>query len=377
MSIANFKDAFAASRTSLHLNNAGVAPICRPAFETVLHWAKRMREDGTFAYADLFAANEHTRQSLGRLLNAPAEQIAFFPGAAYAISQFAFGLDLKEGDEILLWDQEYPSNFYPWRDAALRAGAKIVVAKSDAQLSAPVDRLLSLVTDRTRVVAFSWVQYQTGALTDIEPIVEIAQKRNLVTFADVIQGVGALPFDFAKSGLDAVVGGSHKWLASPLGVGFLAAKQNIFSNLRPLAVGAMTYGTPDDLASMEAVEKPGPARFEPGSRPVIEIAALGAALDLFLDAQIDAVSREALSLARLLTEGLQERGYEVQNPNSRLATPIVNVKPGAKSKCRNISKMETALRSANVAYALRAGGIRLSPHGFNLQQEVEQLLGVL
>ncbi|MCM2280966.1 MAG: aminotransferase class V-fold PLP-dependent enzyme [Bdellovibrionaceae bacterium] len=355
-----------------HLNNAGIAPICLPALHALNAWAERVHTDGTFAIPDLFAAQEQTRSSLARLLGAAPEQIAFFQGAANAISQMAFGLDFRAGDEVLVWDQEYPSNFYPWRDAVQRAGGRLVVASSGPHLSTPLENLLTQVTPRTRVIAISWVQYQTGAITDLKDLASFARAKGILTCADVIQGAGALPLDFQDSGLDAIVGGSHKWLLSPLGVGFLCARHEVLERLKPQAVGAMTYGTSEDLAHLGATLRASPSRFEPGSRPLLDIAAFGAALDLFLQTGMDVIAQEAEWLAKKLMHGLRERGYEIQSPHGQFHRgAIVNFRPTSVSAHPSLEGLEAALRAAGVACARRAGGIRLSPHAFNTQDDLE------
>ena len=381
--ICLFQDAFHRSDIHIHLNNAGIAPISRPARDALHHWSARLHHEGSHAIAELFDVQEPTRERLGRLIGAPASGIAFFSGASIAISQLAFGLDLKPGDEILTWDQEYPSNFYPWRDAAARSGAKLVMCASSGGLSTPVERLLAMVTPRTRIIAFSWVQFQTGAITEIAPLTAFARERGILTFADGIQGLGLLPFHFETSGLDAIVGGSHKWLAAPLGVGFLCAKKDVFENLRPLAVGAMTYGTPDDPVSMRATSKAGPARFEPGSRPMLELAAFGAAVDLTLSTGIERIAAHAESLAKRLAQGLEQLGYEIQSPHATQEGgwrgAIVNAKPvpGGGSRFSVLGDMARALQSAGVSFATRAGGIRFSPHAFNTQDQIDRVLATL
>ncbi len=372
--IVKFKTAVRAPGGFVHLNNAGVAPVCKPAKDAIQSWADRMHREGAFAIPDLFAAQERARSNLARLFNARAENIAFFQGAANAISQTAFGLDFKPGDEVIVWDQEYPSNFYPWRDAVRKAGGELVTARSGPFLSTPFANLVEKVTGRTRVIAVSWVQYQTGAITDLERLAAFAKERGILTFADVIQGAGVMPLDFSASGIDAIVGGSHKWLLSPMGVGYLIAKPEVFARIKPQSVGAMTYGTPDDLSAIGATILPGPARFEPGSRPMLDIAAFGHALDLLLDTGQERIAQEAEWLAKKLMHGLRERGYEIQSPHgSHHRGAIVNVKPTAVAKHATLDALGKALHSAGISFAARSGGIRLSPHAFNTVEDLENV----
>ncbi len=375
-----FKIAFSNPGRFIHLNNAGVAPISRPSLESLAHWSRRLYEEGTHAIPDVFLELEGTRHLLAQFLNAAPETTVFFQGTANAISQVAFGLTLKPGDEIILWDQEYPSNFYPWRDAARSAGAKLVVVPSpDINLSSPVERLKEKITNRTRVIAFSWVQFQTGAMTDLKEMTTIAKENRILTVADIIQGAGHIPFDFKNSGLDVACGGSHKWLVSPPGVGFICTTPAVFNELRPQAVGAFTYGTPNDLSNVDAIMQTGPQKFEPGSRPILDIMAFGATLRLLLEVGIESISKEVENLAGYLINGLKEHGYTIRSPhgNGQHRGGIVTFAPNSKSALKTLEQMDAALIAQKISFAKRGDGIRLSPHAFNTIDNLNATLKAL
>jgi selenocysteine lyase/cysteine desulfurase len=136
----------------------------------------------------------------------------------------------------------------------------------------------------------------------------------------------------------------------------------------------MTYGTTEDAPSLTRLPVAGPARYEPGSRPMIDLAAFGASMDLFLETGIDRIAQEAEWLAKRLLHGLRERGYEIQSPHGQFHRgAIVNFKPGAGARYTTLEGIETALKSAGVSFAKRAGGIRLSPHAFNTIEDLERV----
>src|SRR5690606_12642038 len=126
----------------------------------------------------------------------------------------------------------------------------------------------------------SWVQFRNGAITDLQALTSLARAKGILTCADIIQGAGLLPFDFAASGLDAACGGSHKWMASAHGAGFMILREELQERFLPLMVGAMTYGDPDRPVDPNAKPHRGPLRFEPGGKAFVEIIALGAAARL-------------------------------------------------------------------------------------------------
>lgn len=369
LSIQDYKKEFFRS-SRIHMNNAGLAPVSSRAARKVQYWAQRFYEEGFYTDADYVKDVQHSRESLARLIRCDADEIAFFQSTAGGVSQIAFGFDLKEGDEVILWDQEYSSNLYPWQEACRRRKARLVSVPSLADLSTPVERVLSFCTEKTRILAISWVQFQTGARTDIQALVQECQKRNIFVFVDIIQGLGIHEFDFKSWGVDAAAGGSHKWLTSPVGVGYLALKKEHLPRFQPLMIGSATYGTCDDPAVLECVAKNDVSRFEAGSKQVLEITALGASCDLIHEVGVREIEKEVLRLAKKLRTGLEGLGCQLHSPYSmdQLITPMVNF---------SVPKMENLkenLRQHPINFALRGPGLRLSPHAFNTDEDIERTL---
>ncbi len=309
------------------------------------------------------------RGELARFLGAHVDEVAYFQTTASALSQAAFGLPLLPGDEVLTWDQEYPSNFYPWREACSRAGAELIQAPSQ-NWETPVSALLERVTPRTKAIAVSWVQYQTGAVTDLSALSEALRGRDIWLIADVIQGVGVRPFHFHQSGFDIVCGGSHKWLCSSYGAGFMLVKKERFADLLPIEVGAMTYGTPETPKSMSIQPRSTASRYEPGSKAMVEVLALGKTLELFEQVGIEKIFAEACRLADLLRQGLRDLGYQLHCTSG----PIVNF---SSRELSDLESVEKKLSIGGVSFARRGPGVRLSIHAFNRESEVARVISLL
>lgn len=365
----------------IHMNNAGLAPISKTAAEKVKYWAQRFYEDGFYSDHDYMSDIRHSRQSLAQLLGAEAANIAFFQSTAGAVSQIAFAFGLQAGDEVVLWRQEYSSNLYPWQQACVRAKAQLVTVESEKNSATPYQKIIEACTPKTKIVAVSWVQFETGAMTDIEALVKACHQRGIFVFVDVMQGLGLYEFRFKDWGVDAVGGGSHKWLTSPVGVGFLALKAEHFSRFQPLITGSATYGTCDDPANFACVPKSDASKFEAGSKQVLEITALGASCDLLHAVGTAEVRTETLRLARRLRQGLEKQGFEIHSPwtTAEHGSAIVNFsKPGSEEeKAASFKKMRELLSAHPVNFAMRGPGLRLSPHAFNTDQEIDVVLNLL
>ncbi len=376
--VEKFRAAFTSAPGLTHLNNAGLSPISRPAAEVMHYWIERYRTEGMFCNDAYLEAVHEARRDLASFVGAEPQQIAFFQSVASAISQIAFQIGLKAEDEVLMWDQEYGSHLYPWQAACRKVGATLRLIPSAEDMATPVDRLIAAISPQTRIVAISWVQFQTGALCELQPLVMALADRSIKIVVDAFQGIGILPFHFAESGVDAVVGGSHKWMCSAVGVGYLCIRDEFAASLAPHNVGSYTYGTCDDPTDLSCQPKRDALRFEAGSKQVLEIVSLGAAARLLQSCGVELLSREALRLSQSLVEGLQAQGYRCLHSNgSAQRTPHVNFTATSQSPYQTLEEMEQALQAAQVSFARRGPGLRLSPHAHNRDADIERCLKVL
>ncbi|MFN3696856.1 MAG: aminotransferase class V-fold PLP-dependent enzyme [Pseudobdellovibrio sp.] len=362
----------------VHLNNAGLQPICLPAKNKINYWAERFWQEGFLTDHDYMADVKNTRMQLSKLIKCLPEEIAFFTSTAGAINQVAFGIDLKPDDEVLMWDQEYSSHLYPWKAACDACGAKLILVESESDLSTPVENYKAAITDKTKVIAFSWVQFMNGArMSHLKELIQYAKSKDIFVFIDIMQGLGFHDFNLWDSGVDAIMGGSHKWLLAPVGVGFLAIRNSLTLKLKPRVIGAYTYGTCDDPSDFACEPKRDASKFEPGSKQVLEITALGAAIELILNVGTKTIENEALRLAQKLREGLSEKHYQVVSPFSQQeihSTAFVNFTP---THSVSIGELSQKLNSHKILHAIRGPGIRLTTQAFNTDEQIDFVLSVL
>ena len=372
MHLEAFKAHFCSDPEFIHFNNAGQSLIPDVNRDLAIAWLERFYKEGAFCSMEGWGQTEVTRQKLAKFIGAKTNEVAFFQTTASALSQVAASIPLKSDDEILIWDQEYPSNFYPWRIAAEKNGAKLTLVESE-NWQTPAQKILDRVTAKTRVIAVSWVQFQTGSVTDLRMLSQALKGSGIWLVADVIQGVGVRPFNFHESGFDVVCGGSHKWLCSSYGASFMAVKEARMMELEPHAFGAMTFGTPDTEKSFVIQPKADSSRYEPGSKSMIEVIAMGESLDLFTQFGIDNIFKESCRLGMRLQSGLKELSFEVISDG-----PIINfvtneaLKP--QTKLQSIMKN---LEDAKISFARRGPGVRLSLHAYNKDSEVDRILNLL
>lgn len=376
--LKKFQQEFYLHPELIQLNNAGLQPISKSAYEKINYWSQRFWQEGYNTDADYARDVQHSKDTLAQLLGCQSTEVAFFTSTSGAVSQLAFAMDLKSEDEVLMWDQEFASHMYPWRSACEQKNAKLVLVESEKNFSTPTEKMIQAITNKTKVIAFSWVQFISGAqMEDVESLIKYAKERDIYVFVDVIQGLGLYECNLWKLGVDALVGGSHKWLFSPVGVGYLALRQKHISKFKPHVIGVSTYGTCDDPTSLVCEPKTNALKFEPGSKQVLEITALGASIDVIHKVGVKTIEDEALRLGKILRLELIEKGHDVISPyegEKMHSTPFINFKPRHQKSIKEVSQV---LNQNKVFHALRGPGIRFTTQAFNREDDIIKAIQVL
>jgi cysteine desulfurase / selenocysteine lyase len=339
----------------------------------VEHVAQVMSEEG-FNQEDYVETLGQLRSSLAALVGVNPDMVSITRGTAHGISLLARGLDWKEGDNVVGARLEYPANLFPWM-ATRDRGVEMRLVEPEGGRVTP-EAVLSQVDGRTRVVALSFVQFWNGYRVDLAEIGAECRKRGVILAVDGIQGLGVLPFDLESMGADFVAAGAGKWLTGPPGVGFTAWRPELLERIDPVLVG--TGSMEDRINYFEPTFKyAGTARkFEESAISWLDIAAFGAAVGLLLEVGIEVIEEHVLGLARRLAEGLVERGHAIIEPWPREpeeSSGIVSFnRPGATE-----AELLRDLHAAGVICRTHRDFVRLSPHFYNTEAEVDRVLEVL
>jgi cysteine desulfurase/selenocysteine lyase len=377
--IQSFKDSFYQNPNRIHLNNSGLAPISKPARDKILYWGNRFFEEGFYTDHDYVQDVLHSRKSLATLIGCDHSQIAFFQSTASAVSQLAMQFPLSEHDEVIMWECEYGSHLYPWQEAVKRKKAKLTLIDPESNLATPVEKIIEKISDKTKVIAISWVQFLTGARSDLKTLSKITKEKGIFLCVDIIQGLGLHEFHMQDWGADAVYGGSHKWLYSPVGVGYLALSPELLKIIKPHNVGSYTFGTCDDPTSLICEPKVDALKYEAGSKQVLEITALGASVDLILKTRVSEIEKETLRLSKKLRTQLEKNGLQIFSPYSleNHQTPIVNFLLSNASKEKSIELIKGTLESLPCNFAIRGPGVRISPAAFNTDEDIDKVANAI
>ena len=356
-----------------YLNHAAVAPWPRRASEAVRRFAEENMSVGARDYPQWLKVETSLRGRLARLLNAPTTaDIALVKNTSEALSFVAFGLDWQAGDQIVISDEEFPSNRVVW-EALQPQGVEVI--RVSLKGADPEAALLAACGPKVRLMAISAVQYASGLRLDLPRLGEGCEQRGVLLCIDAIQQLGALPLDVRESRCAFAMADGHKWLLGPEGLGVFYCRSDLRPRLKLHEYGWHMLEHAGDY-DREAWEPARSARrFECGSPNMLGAMALEASLSLLEEVGMENVA-----------QGLGER---IEHLHRELAAmPGVTLLSLAEPSRRagiltfrldgwDNQALFEKLKSEQVVCAQRGGGIRLSPHFYTRSEVIEQTLSII
>ena len=341
------------------LNTATYGQLPRQATEAVARHFQHRDELACMDFLDWFDEMDQIRDAVARLIHCSADDVAFIGNAATALGLLMTGLEWKSGDQVISLENEFPNNLY-WPSLLRASGVEFI----ETAWSELYDRL----TDRTRLVLVSSVNYSTGFRVPLVELGPVLRKRGILFYVDGTQSVGALEFDTQAVQPDMLAVHGYKWLISPNGAGFVYVRKSLRDRLKPNVVGwrshkdwrrvdSLHHGSPEFVSAAE--------KYEGGMLNFPSLYGMGASLEMVLGLGPAVVEARVMELARKCAAVLREFGGEVDGVES----PIVMARfPGV-----DVSMMARALKEKKVLVSARHGRLRVSTHFYNDESD----LGVL
>jgi kynureninase len=273
---------------------------------------------------------------------------------------------------IVMSDLEFPTNMYVY-EGFRRYGAEIVYVESDDPIRAPVDRLLDAIDERTLLVPVSLVLFKTAFIQDASAIVEKAHRVGAHVVLDVYQATGTIPMNLERLGVDFAVGGSVKWLCGGPGAGYLYVRPDLGRTLEPAFVGWAAHAQPFAFERGAIRLADPPERFQSGTPNVPAMYAARAGYEIVGEVGVEAIREKSLRLTRRIIELARRRGYTINTPlddRERGGTVTIDM-PGSE-------QVAAELLRRDVIIDYRPGaGIRMSPHFYNTQDEIDRAMATV
>jgi selenocysteine lyase/cysteine desulfurase len=367
-------DQFPVAEHYHYFDHAGIAPITKAAADSMRWWADRYERQGRVDYDEVETRMDRARQSAAELFRVAVNDVAFVKNTTEGLGFVASGLQWQAGDRVVVPDGEFPSTMYPW--LALRdLGVQVDLVTPEGDGGAlPIGAFEAVIAagPGPKVVATSWVHYGRGWRTDLAALAQACHDAGSLLCVDAMQGVGVIPADFAAWQVDVVASGPHKWMCAPRGVGVLYVAPRVRDRLRPLEPGWASVVHRGEWTNLDLVFDDSAKRFEGGSPNEAGTIALGASLDVLLDAGIDRIWAHVDRLCDRLVEGLTALGpvrlVSDRTPDGRsgIVTFVVDGMPA--------TEITADLERERFVCAPRGGGVRLSPHAYVGESEVDALV---
>lgn len=365
-----FLDEFEQAPGLRYLNHAAVAPWPKRASQAVSRFADENVFLGARDYPDWMAMEQRLRARLMRLTNAPSsDDIALVKNTSEALSFVAFGLAWQAGDQIVISDEEFPSNRIVW-EALADQGVQVLQVSLKGH--DPEADLLAACSGRVRLLAISAVQFASGLRLDLVRLGQGCRARNVLFCIDAIQQLGALPFDVQAYQCDFAMADGHKWMLGPEGLGVFYCREEIRPQLKLSEYGWHMLEHMGDYTRSDWEPAHSARRFECGSPNMLGAAALDASLSLLEEIGMQQVSALVAERVQWLYEGLTAipgvRLHSPEDPQRR--SGIVSFSIAGKDN----AQVYQQLKEEQVVCITRGPGVRFSPHFYTTKQIIDETL---
>ena len=314
-------------------------------------------------FLEWFDDADSIRKSIAKLIHCSPGDIAFITNAATALGLLMSGISWKPGDQVIALEHEFPNNLY-WPALLKTSGVEF--------LEVPWSRLYESLTERTRLVLVSAVNYSTGFRVPAEELGQMLRERGILYYLDGTQSVGALKFDAQAVQPDMLAVHGYKWLISPNGAGFVYVKPSLREQLRPNVIGwrshkdwrrvdSLHHGAPEFVDQAE--------KYEGGMLNFPSLYAMGASVDMMLELGPDCIEQRVLQLADQCARVLENAGGEIAHRGS----PILL----ARFPDLDLTQLSRKLKEQRIVVSARHGRLRVSTHFYNDENDLEKLKDAL
>ena len=272
---------FPVAREKAFLAHAGVCPLPRRVIDAMNDYALLC---GLGDQEEFFPGPriQSARASAAKLLGAQPDEIAFVGPTSLALSFVAAGLPLRKGDNILIYQDDYPSNVYPWMALAAKGVQVRFMNLRELGRIRTID-VTGQVDENTRLVALASCHFVAGWRIDLATIGKFLRSRNILFCVDAIQTLGAFPTTVEH--IDILAADAHKWLLGPCAAGLFYVKKSLQERLRPTVFGWHNVRCPNYVAQDQLTHPPDSRRYEVGTANLVGLAGLQAAIELVLFTQ--------------------------------------------------------------------------------------------
>jgi cysteine desulfurase/selenocysteine lyase len=373
----NFADGFPPFNGRVWLNCAHQGPLPIVAADALLEALRWKQAPYELTVERFNGVPERLRRALARLIGAETDEIVLGNSASHGLHLIANGLGLTSGDEVVVMSTDFPSDILPW--LRLQAQGVVVRQLKPSGFVLEPDEIRPHVHSRTRVLCLTWVHSFSGWSIDLDAIGSLCRESGVIFVVNASQAIGARPVNVKAAIVDALVSVGHKWLCGPYGTGFCWVRPDLLRRLVPTKAYWLSTLTADDLARPLEVSLPQHVDHRSfdifGTANFFNFVPWTASIEHILSLGVANIAEHDSRLVDQLVAGLDRDRFAISSPVSgpRRSTLIVF---SHRDTAKNAVLYEQ-LTNAGVHVALRAAQLRVSPHLYNTEVDIDRALTIL
>ncbi len=378
MALRHQKHLFDIPEDVTYLNIASQSPSFKAVHEAGMEGLKQKRKPYTIPTSDFFEPVVELKKLFAKLVEVDNhDRIANIPSVSYGISTVTNNMALNVGDEILIIDEQFPSNVYAWQKLAEKYNATIkTVSAPDSKSNRVIQwnaSILNAITDKTAVVAMGNIHWSNGSLFDLKAVREKSKQHGALLIVDGSQSVGALPFSVKEIQPDALICAGYKWLFGPYGCGY-AYYGEYFDDGIPIEDNwANRLGSEDfaGLTNYQSEYKPLANRYAVGEGGnFIYVKMQIEALKQVIEWTPKAIQKYCKNISTEAVKALKDLGCSIEDDDFR-THHLFGIKL---PKDLDVNALKTALKEQSIYISFRGDYIRISCHLFNTAEDLNKLV---
>jgi kynureninase len=374
--VEDYRDEFPVVQRKSYLISASLGPVSVRSKRYLQGFVDAWEEMGApepVWFERIFPRIREVKRNYARMIGADTEELAITTNVTMALSSVLSCLDLSgQRNRIVLTELDFPTDGHVAL-AQRRRGAEVVFLSSPEGLTVPVESFAEAIDERTAIVIINRVLYRSSALLDVAEICRLAREAGAWTVIDDFHGAGIVPIDVHEVGCDFHTTGVLKWLCGGPGLTFLYARKDLLPSLEPTIAGWWSQREPFAVRLQELDWHPTARRFETGTHPAPSAFIAQGGVEIISEVTPERIRQRQGELTEYVMERADAAGLSVRTPRQRdVRGGVVNVGVG-----EHAGKIAEALYERDVCVDHRGDGIRVSPHFFNTEADIDRLFDAL
>lgn len=371
MNLLALREQFPVTENYIYLNHAAISPLPKCTAQAMQAQVSDVASNGAHGFQRWLDDSRGLRAEAAEMIACAPDEIAITKNTSEGLSAVANGLDWKPGDAVVCLEQDFPANFLPWRQLQSRRGVRLRGLELVGG-ALDLDRIDAACAG-ARLLALSYVHFVTGFRLDLRAVGEICRRRRCLFIVDAVQGMGPFPIDVKEAGIHALSASAHKWLLGPEGCAVFYIDKDFMPAVEPMEFG-WTNTEGFENYRRDGRLRAAASRYECGTLNSVGCAGMRASLEFLNAIGAEAAAAHIHALADRLLAGARRKGYAAAAERSRATgSGIVSIRKGGCDSDATVGM----LNEHRISTASRLGWVRVAPHVYNTNEEIDRLLELL